>query len=244
MAPDRLIHTGIDRLLDYLEGKDEVEVREAATALGADRETVITWANALEDAGLIDITFSARRGRVMRPVDEDVDEEAIEQAREETADRAEKAAAFADDESDLERFATELERLKELLDEVEDDAGAVTDRIDPSDRERLEAVLDDIDAAEADVAELRDELDEVLSGLRVLEQLAEEGPAEDDGGGLMTRLTGFIPFVGGSDDDEDGAEDEDGDGGDGNKTFKCEECGEEFEESWQKAQHVRREHSD
>lgn len=66
MADDRpAIETGVDRLLHYVRGQDDVDLAEAAEALGADTETVLDWASALDDAGLIEIHHSVRRGRVL-----------------------------------------------------------------------------------------------------------------------------------------------------------------------------------
>lgn len=218
MAPDRLIETGIDRLLDLVVDRGELEVSEAAAELGAEEDTVVTWAESLEDAGIIDIHFSARRGRVLTPVEEDVSEEAVEQVREETADHVRELSSIEAAETELDRFADVLDRIEEGLSGSEADIAETRDRLsDADDLEEVADVLDSIEAAEADAESLEAHLEEAVAGLRVLEELerAQEdgtGEADEGDGGLLAGLRSLWPF-----------------GGDGEDGFTCSDCGAEFE---------------
>lgn len=236
-SDDRLITTGVDRLLDLVEDRGRVRVEEAATDLGADRETIITWAESLADSGIIDIHFSARSGRILELADEPVDEETVDQVREETSDHVKELSRIEEAEEELERFTDILDRIEDGLEDSESGVTEARDRLaDATDLEEVRDVLDSIETAEDDLDALESHLEDAVAGLRMLEKLEREpaadendDPAGDKGRSLLARLW---PFGGGDDDDADGG------GPDGNGPYTCEDCGKEFGESWQKAQHV------
>ncbi len=217
MASDPVITTGIDRLMDYVAGRDEAPVQDAAEALGVDRDTIVMWANALEDAGLIEIRFSARRGRVLVPTSGDVDDEALDEVREETKEAVAEIQELRQAETELEEFEDLLERIEEGLDTSEDEVRDIGKALGGADD--LEAVrefVEDLETAEEDIADMQERLDDAIAGLKVLERMVEEQDESDDdtgreGPGLLGRLVRAIPFVGG-----------------GEERFKCEECGKEF----------------
>lgn len=229
MAPETVITTGIDRLMDYIGDRDAVEVREAAEALGTDRGTIITWANALEDAGLIEIRFSARKGRVLEPVVGRVSEEKMEEVRKETAETVAALKELQETEAALERFESLLDRIEDGLADSEHDVETFRAEMGDADIAEVRESLEHMEAAETDIEDVREQLEAAIAGVKLLEKMAENREPDEPEPGLLARVRARIPFIGGNgggDAEPDGPDATEAEGG---ETFKCGDCGKEFE---------------
>ncbi len=194
-SDDRVITTGIDRLMDYLDQEGKVPLKEAADSLGNDEETVLTWARALEDAGLVTVTFSARQGKVLRRVDA-AEPDHADAVRERASEKVERAREWSQEQGKLSRFEDALDRLQEMLEEEEEEAERVRNHLDEIEAEQeFEEYEDDVTAAEADIDELQQHLEELKQDIDVLKQLEKHASAP--GPGLLGRvkrwLSGLLP---------------------------------------------------
>lgn len=208
----RLIETGIDRLMDYLEEEKAVAVSEAADSLGADEETVLTWAESLEDAGLLTITFSARKGKILRPAPQLTNTEEQEDAvREQADDKIEQAKQWNREKARIDRFEDALNRLQELLNEDERNAKQLKKELGAVDAEGFEQYDADVAAAEDDIADLKQRLDALKQDIDTLAQLEERRKKEKTAENKTETRSrwSWLPFVGGKTKTE---------------TFKCEQC--------------------
>lgn len=227
--PD-LIKTGIDRLLAHIERQGTVDLDGAAESLGADKDRVLSWARALESSGMIEISYTATRGRVLK-YQEEVEEEDVEAAKEQAREKAQELRQFDRERADLKELRSVLARMEKELEEDEEEIADLVDRTET--REELEdvrAYLEELSEAEDEIDELRREVDHLLAGLSTIERMASavETRGEEGADGLIAELKRRIPFIGGEDAEDttaaDGGEDEEE-----GETFKCDECGREFE---------------
>lgn len=186
---DNLISTGIDRLLQYMQSQEEAEVDEAADFLGVDPETVIHWAKALEESDLVDVTYTATRGRViqLKQADSEEAEEQIEEAKEEAAQKIEEAG-MENEKKRIEQFETVLERLEEVLEQDAKDMEELRDEVGSEDLRKIEAYLDDIEATEKDVEGLLNDLEDVLADISVVRALRQHRAAASDARDARSEL--------------------------------------------------------
>ncbi len=54
---DEMITTGVDRLIQYLEGKEKVPLLDAATVLGVDVDTLQSWVDFLVEERILGIEY-------------------------------------------------------------------------------------------------------------------------------------------------------------------------------------------
>ncbi|MFB6294619.1 MAG: hypothetical protein ABEI97_02575, partial [Candidatus Nanohaloarchaea archaeon] len=187
---------------------------EAADALGVEEATVRGWAESLEDSGLIEVRYSARKGRVLSPVEGEVTEEQLEEARQETEEHLGKVAEFQEGEEELERVQDMLEDLKEELREKEGEALELEHLIDEDHVSDLERFRENVIESEIEIDELEARLDSVIAGLNVMELMAEDigYDVEEDDGGLLHRIKSAVLPSGG-----------------GGTTYTCRDCGAAFD---------------
>lgn len=182
-----------------------------------DHETAEDWATSLEDANLVEIQHSARKGRVLAAAVVKNPDEELEDIRKETEERIGRLAELSAGEEDLEQFQESLERLRERLREQEDESLALAEVLDDEHRETLDRYRQNLLESEIEVDELERELDEVIAGMNTLSMMAEEtgydvtGSEED---GLVARLKQLVPWSGGSSGEND---------------FTCTTCGKTFD---------------
>ncbi|MDY6768797.1 MAG: hypothetical protein SVW02_01685 [Candidatus Nanohaloarchaea archaeon] len=210
-----VIETGIDRLLAHVKRNGPVALSTAADELGVDEETAERWASSLEDANLLEIRHSARKGRVLNLADVEEADERLEEVREETEERVGRLAELSSGEEDLEQFQEVLERLKERLREREDDALELAEVLGSEHREGLDRYRENLIESEIEVEELERELDAVIAGINVLEMMGEEvgyDVAEEENEGLLARVKALVPGIGGTAD-----------------SYTCTECGKSFD---------------
>lgn len=220
-----LITTGVDRLLGYVQDKQEVELEEAAKALGTDTDTMLEWASSLEDADLIEIHHSPLRGRVLIATEGEVAEETVEEAREEAAEEIRQVEQLKQEKTEMEQFEDVLDVIAQSLEKDEAEAEELTDTLEGENLERLRDYLEELQEAETGVAELEEQLEDAIAGIEVLIQMEQEVAAsegedgaeteeteetgETEGGGVLDRVAGILPWR--------------------EQTFKCGECGREFD---------------
>ncbi|MDY6773936.1 MAG: hypothetical protein SVS85_01950 [Candidatus Nanohaloarchaea archaeon] len=210
MADRSHIQTGVDRLLEYVQENGEVELKEASEALGAERETAMSWASALEDSGLIEIHYSARRGRVLVPVEGGVSEDKVEEAREGTAEELEESEILEQEQTEIEQYKEVLDRIRESLEEDEKKGRNLEDELSGENLQKLRNYLEELGETEEEVDHLEEELDDIVSGLKVLEEMEKEsGRNAESKEGRLGGLKYLLPWK--------------------SRTFKCEECGREFD---------------
>lgn len=168
---DNLISTGIDRLMQYMQSEEEAQVDEVADFLGVDTDTVIRWAKALEDSGLVEVSYTATRGRIIKleGAEEGADDQ-IEEAKEDASQKIE-AARMEADRRRIQQFETVLEQLEEMLEEDEKDAEELRGEVNQANLRKIEAYIRDIEATEEDVEALLEDFKEVLTDIGVIETL-------------------------------------------------------------------------
>ncbi|MDY6776934.1 MAG: hypothetical protein SVQ76_02400 [Candidatus Nanohaloarchaea archaeon] len=218
-AEGTVIETGVDRLLEYVRENGRTELQKAVEDLGTDKDTVVSWASALEAKDLIEVHYSARKGRILVPVEGEIEEEKVEEVREETSEELDRLEKIRSKETELEQFEEVLDRIRSSLEEDVEEAEDLEGRAES--RKELEEVRDyihDLESAEEGLDEFGERLDDIISGLKVLEQMEAKMSSEDgtesgeSSKGFRGRLKEALMFWRG-----------------GEETFKCEECGKEFE---------------
>lgn len=204
---DHLIKTDVDKLLEYIRAEEEVSLRDASSALGAENSTVLDWARSLEDAGIITIGYSARKGKMLRlnTDNEDIDATADE-VKAEAGQKLWKARRWSKEQARLRRFEDALERLKEELEKDEKSAAKLRAELEDEEAD-LDDVMqsaEDIEEAEEELEELRSDLKDIKKDLSVLEKLEQHREAKASGGrfsGVIGAVKNALPF-GGRDDIE------------------------------------------
>ncbi len=227
---DDRIRTGIDKLMKYLEREKEVNVSEAADSLDVDRDTVLTWAKSLQQSGLAEIKYTARRGRILRIAGgPDDTEETVEEAKDRVSQHIQKLSSLAEEQARLERFENVMKRMESRLEDDEHTADSLLEEYEKmgADLEELEEYLNDVRAVETDIGELESHIDELKQDLKVLSAVGrnriealhdgEEVEIPQQSNSILSRITNSIPFLGRS-----GEQDE-------RETFKCEQCGKTFD---------------
>ncbi|MCJ7478566.1 MAG: hypothetical protein MUP63_00110 [Candidatus Nanohaloarchaeota archaeon QJJ-7] len=211
MVEGSLIETGVDRLLNYVQDNGKVELKEASKALGVERDTAMKWASALEDSGLLEIRYSVRRGRILVPMEGEVTEEKVEEARQETADEISERGILEREESELEQYKDMLETVEESLKEDEKEAEDLKSELEGGNLQRLRGYLEELQETESEIEEIESDIEDILASLRVLEKMEEESVKEPNSErrGLKYRIKSLFSGK--------------------NRTFKCEECGREFD---------------
>lgn len=208
---DGVIQTGVDKLMEYLKKEKEVRVDEAADSLEVDPETVITWAKSLEQSGLAELRYTARRGRVISiSGKEKKTEEVMEEVKEDASESVEKLADLGREKGRMDRFKDILDRLEQHISDDEEFVEELREEQSGAGRDikELETFIDDLESVEEDVSGLKEHLDalkkdiEVLSQLDALKQSASEPePTESeqaDGGGMsplypLKKLVSLVP---------------------------------------------------
>lgn len=203
---DAVIHTGVERLLKYVEDDGEVSLGTAANELGADKDLVMDWALALQESGLLNIKYSAFHGRVLSPVEQDVDEEDVEEASKKVVNENERLDRIRKAESELEELMEAIEDVEQELDEEMADVESLEEVLGVEGREEVREYLEELGSAEEEMEEVQEDLEDVISGVQDLE-LPSEGMIEQESGSWLDSL---LPWRTG-------------------ETFKCLECGKEFD---------------
>jgi hypothetical protein len=67
---EETIVTGVDRLLDYLKGKDRVAMQDVATALGVPSDTLQAWTDFLVEEKILGIEYKFTKPFIYLNVDE------------------------------------------------------------------------------------------------------------------------------------------------------------------------------
>lgn len=227
---DGQIQTGIDKLMEYLQKEKEVNVEEAASSLDVEPETVLTWAKSLEESGLAEVTYTARRGRLIRSADGGNEDEAIEEAKDRISSQIEQISKLAEEKPRLERFEDVVKRMEKRLERDEKTADRIHEQYDDmgEELEELTDYLQDVRELETDIADLEDHIDQLKQDMTILSQI-DRDRLESPGDGqiqeetrisrITTRIKRAItvlPGIGGSDTS-------------GRETFKCKQCGKTFD---------------
>lgn len=202
-------------MLSYVKRNGPVTFDAVVDELGVPHDTVDAWASSLEDADLIEVRYSARKGRILEPKAVAQEDEKLEEVRKETEERLGRLAELSSGEENLEQFQTLLERLKRRLREREDETLALEDVFDDEHREALDRYRENLIESEIEVEELERELDDVIAGMNMLSMMAEEtgyDVSETEEKGFFARLKGLLPGRGGSSEE-----------------FTCTDCGTSFD---------------
>lgn len=206
------IRTGIDRLLRRVREKGRMGLEEASENLGVDRDVVLSWAHALEDAGVIEIHHSAMKGRILIALEPDKTDEDLEEVQKETAEDIQELEELREEETDIEHFQDVLERMERALEEDEEEAEDLDDVLQGDNLETLHDYLDELREAEKSAEKMEERLDSLAARLEALRTAEELGGGErQEETGLVKRLVHFLPWK--------------------EETFRCGECGKEFETS-------------
>lgn len=209
---EKLIRTDIDKLLTYLQEEESIPLREASSALGVEKETVLDWARSLEDAGLITISYSATKGKMLNlGKDGEAVEEQVKEAKKEAVENVRKAREWNKERARIRRFEDTLDRLEETLERDEKSVEKLRKHLDDmeEDASPLTEYSDDVETAEEEIEQLKEHLDGLKDDIEVIETLQKHAPEEE--GGLLSRIKKALPFGGGE------------------ETFKCEDCEKEFD---------------
>lgn len=109
---DHLISTNIDRLLEYLAEHEQVSIEKASRDLGMPKKIIESWANALEDAGMITKSYSATKGTLLQVADKKQAEKHLEEIRGSAKENIEKAS------EELSKEHEEIHHMRETLEEI------------------------------------------------------------------------------------------------------------------------------
>lgn len=202
-----LIQTGIDKLMEYLRKEREVGVEEAANSLGVDQETVLVWAKSLQKSGLAEIKYTARRGRILRII-EDVEKSdgVLEDVKGDVSERMKKITQLGRERARLERFEDVMNRIEHRLQKDEDTANELQKQYEEmgQDLDEMEQYLHDLGTVEEDMDELKTHIEDLKRDLDVLETISKHKPDKqgkkdaERKTSLFGKLKGAIPFVSGS----------------------------------------------
>ncbi len=183
---DQVIETGVDKLMEYLRKEREVRVDEAAQSLEVDADTVITWAKSLQESGLAELQYTARRGRIIRIVaDEKKPEQVMEDMQEDMAEEIEQLADLGREQARIDRFQDILSRLEDYLandEEFIEELVAERDDI-AADLDEIRSLVDDLDMVEEDVETLERHLDTLkrdIEAVTKLDQLKQQTVQADE----------------------------------------------------------------
>lgn len=190
-----VIETGVDTLLNYLGENQEAAVSEISEDIGVSKDRVKKWANALEDEGFIEKTYSARRGMILhytKSSKENVDEkiEEIEKKVEEKTQEVEKEMERKGDEvksakKHLQEMAEELEENEEKEEEIKAELENL-EEMEKNLQEKLEEHREREQELKTENVELLSRIENTINRVHEAEETAES--FEDQKHEIMTQI--------------------------------------------------------
>jgi len=222
-----VIETGIDTLMTYLSQNGEASLSRISNDTGISQQRLKNWADSLEKEGLLEKEYTYRKGIVLRYTKQNKEEteerkdeleEDLEEHSEQLSDEMkQRLDDLRDTKKELRTIATDLEEQQEDEDEIKNKIDAVEDL-----EEELESQLDEIDdIKEQDIKTLQDveetledieevenekfaeNRDAVRAKLKALSKLEDhiqnyENNIQEESGGIVSRITSFLPGGAGS----------------------------------------------
>ncbi|MCJ7450507.1 MAG: hypothetical protein MUP58_02095, partial [Candidatus Nanohaloarchaeota archaeon QJJ-9] len=116
---ENIITTEIDKLLELVSERGQVSVEKASEELGIPNDRIKTWAEALEEDGLIERVYSARKGTVLKKKKKEEAEKEIYKFKEEVEEELGDIIEIVKKREGLKELEKDLKNIKNTLEDCE-----------------------------------------------------------------------------------------------------------------------------